>query len=388
MEGKKATVSYLFNTVNRVNLDVVDAHGQYLITRDGNKYVDWFMDSGVTSLGYRPWRLMSKLSTAAFPHLPNTIQYEKREEIAGALCALSGMSKVFFSNSGTEAIETAIKVVRKWNFDNKTGRDTIYCLKGGFHGRTLGSLAASSVAAYHRDGFGPLPDGFETFFPIEDIDWKRAAAILLEPIQGSNDARELDQAWMRGLFVKAATNGVPIIFDEIQTGAFRIGKFTASKLYGIQPDIICLGKGIGCGFPIGITLVRPQFNNTIIPGTHYSTFGGSPMSLLGVETLLDTAAFEDLGENVLKRGKQIKQFFSKIGKIKEIRGRGLMLCIELVEGVDAFEISKILLENGMFLPTFRNNRLKLAPPLNMSDGDVLEGVDMITKAFEEYDNRT
>ena len=235
-------MSYLMDTVTRDSrMKVEDAMGCYLETISGT-YMDWFMDCGVTSLGYRPTKLLYQIANLAFPHLPNTVVYGPREQVAYELCDLTGLSEAFFCNSGTEAVEAAIKIVRKWNHNQGTGRNTIWTAKGGFHGRTLGSLSAGDSAKYHTTGFWPLVGGFQHFDADqpEYIDWDTAAGILLEPIAGNNDVREREQ--LGEICLHAMRRNIPIVFDEIQSGAFRTGEFTAAKLYGIEPDIICLGK--------------------------------------------------------------------------------------------------------------------------------------------------
>jgi len=362
-------------------LNVIDAYGCYLETEDG-QYMDWFMDCGVTPLGYRPNQLLYQIAAEAYPHLPNTVTYEKREIVAEDLCRLTHMDKVFFCNSGTESVETAIKIIRKWNHDKGTGRKGIWTPRGSFHGRTLGSLAAGDSAEYHYTGFQPLPSGFVHFEHPDEIDWGQAAGILLEPIAGNNDVRERE--WLQDLCIKAIRNEVPIAFDEVQSGSFRTGKFSAAEWYGIVPDIMCLGKGIGCGIPTAVTLARGEFADVLGLGTHYSTFGGSPLSVLGINTLL-MAGNNGLGTNVKKQSHKIMNALSLLRYfgIKEVRGVGLMIAIEFEKGFNSSKYSEALFDCGMFIPTFRKNIMKLAPPLNISDVDVDKGITIINKSFVE-----
>lgn len=379
-------MSYLMDTVTRnENLQVIDAEGCWLHTSN-SKYMDWFMDCGVPSLGYKPLKLVSQISAYCMPHIPNSVSYELREIAAYVLCDRADMDKAFFCNSGTEAVEAAIKIIRKWNHDNKTGRKVIYTAARGFHGRTLGSLAAGNSAPYHYEGFEPLPSGFLHFEDPSEIDPHNAAGILLEPIAGNNDVRERGVA-LDTIAHIAADNDIPLAFDEIQSGAFRTGCFTASELYSIKPDIICLGKGIACGVPTGVTLVNGMLAETITPGTHYSTFGGSPLSMLGIRTLFETQLHENLVANIGLRSEEIKSVLREQEGVSEVRGRGLMLAIEFKEGHKASDYTEALFYQHMFVPTFRPNVMKFAPPLNLSKEDCETGLLKIKLAFAEANRR-
>lgn len=379
-------MSYLMDTVTRnEDIQVIDAEGCWLHTPNG-KYMDWFMDCGVTPLGYRPVSLLSKIADYCLPHIPNSASYELRETTAYVLCDRTGMDKAFFCNSGTEAVEAAIKIIRKWNYDNDTRRKVIYTVARGFHGRTLGSLAAGNSAPYHYEGFQPLPSGFLHFEDPSEIDPDNAAGILLEPIAGNNDVRERG-ANLDTIAHIAVDHDIPLAFDEIQSGAFRTGCFTASELYSIKPDIICLGKGIACGIPTGVTLVSGMLADTITPGTHYSTFGGSPLSMLGISTLFKEWDDKRLLVNVGLRSEEIKKALREQEGISEVRGRGMMLAIEFNKGHKASDYTEALFHNSMFVPTFRPNVMKFAPPLNLSEADCHDGLLKLGLAFAEAARR-
>lgn len=379
-------MSYLMNTVTpNEHFKIHTATGQNLLTTDGRLLIDWFMDTGTVSLGYRPLELVSLISEYTFPHLPNMVTYPMREHVAERLCRRARMDKVFFCNSGTEAVEAAIKIARKSNYDKRRNRSIIWTAKGGFHGRTYGALSAGDGARYHTEGFEPLLGGFKHFENPEDIKGEAPVAIMLAPIFGNNDVREYSLEWMNDIFDMAEQYDFPIIFDEVQTGSFRTGCFTAAQLYGFEPDIICLGKGMACGIPTGATLARNEYAEVLTPGSHFSTFGGSPLSMLGISTLLEANQMNKLSRNIAVRGNQIREGLERLKcfGVSEIRGRGLMIAIEFEAGLDSRVFSEALLKHEMFVPTFRKNTMKFAPPLNMSYNDVEQGLARLTTAFSE-----
>ena len=307
---------------------------------------------------------------------------EEKINAAKSLCSLTGMDKVFFCNSGAEANEAAIKIVRKWNHNNKTNKNTIYTIKDGFHGRTYGAISAGDGAPYHYDGFGPHLEGFKHFSNLSEINWDDAQAIMLATMFGNNDAIVYDNEFLMELRYLCDIYNVPLVLDEVQVGAGRTGNFNAYDSYGIFPDVLCLGKGIGCGIPTGVTLAKGEFGDILTPGSHYSTFGGSPLSCAGINFLTSEWNKKYLKDNIDKQSIKIKAFLNNIPRLSNIRGIGMWIAFD-VDDDKAMLLSNELLRNGMFVPTFRNKSIKITPMLNSSDIEIDEGLNIIDLSIKK-----
>ncbi len=367
------------NTVTQKSIRVLSAKDEYLFTHDGKQYLDWFADVGTVNLGYSPEGLMKMISNVP-QHIPNTLINPWKESAAEQLCELTYMDKAFFCNSGSEAVEAAIKIIRKYHWMKDTGKKTIYTYKNGFHGRTYGAISAGNGAPYHYEGFDPHLKGFEHFSNLAEINWDDAQAIMMATMFGNNDAVVYKMDWMKELFYRCDIYKVPIVFDEVQVGAGRTGAFNGFDYYGITPDVLCLGKGIACGIPTGITLARGEFAEILTPGTHYSTFGGSPLSCAGILYLINEWKKDELSKNISYAGEYIKAELSLMNHISGVRGKGMWIAFD-VEGDKALELSDKLLENGMFVPTFRKNAIKITPMLNMNSMN--KGLEIIGKSVKQ-----
>jgi acetylornithine/succinyldiaminopimelate/putrescine aminotransferase len=367
------------NTVNtRPNLLIDRAKGSYLYSKCGAKILDWFADVGTVNLGYSPDKLMKNLGKSP-QHIPNTLMTEQKMMTSERLCEKTGMDKVFFCNSGAEANEAAIKIVRKWNHNRYTRRKTIYTVKNGFHGRTYGAVSAGDGNLHHYDGFGPHLSGFKHFSDLDEINWDDAQAIMLATMFGNNDAGVYSEEFMSEINKKCKFHNVPLVLDEVQVGAGRTGLFNAFDWYGIEPDVLCLGKGIGCGVPTGVTLAKGEFADVFTPGSHYSTFGGSPLSCEGINFLMDSWENENLSTNVTIQSNKIQSALFDIDGISNVRGIGLWIAFD-VDDNKAFQLSDELLLNGMFVPTFRPNAIKITPMLNSTDSEIQKGLEIIKKS--------
>ena len=387
-------MSFLMNTIKSLDLEIHTAADAYLYSKDVSVgYLDMFCDSGTCPLGYLSIKsniAINHLMSDAVFHIPNSVRSYPREVVAEILCNKTGMDKLFFCNSGTESIETAIKIVRKYNYDvhRRTTRDyNIYCYKGGFHGRTYGSLSASDGPIYHFEGFGPILEDFIHFDKLGDIHWPTCGGILMETIFGNNDVRMYDPDFLRALRAKCTEYDIPLVLDEIQCGAFRTGKLNAfpmydSKDYGdFRPDILCMAKGIACGIPTGVCLAKGKYAEVLTPGTHFSTFAGSPFSALGIWYLLDSVG-EEMQERIKWKGHEITTSMCGMKGVKEIRGTGFMMALELLEG-KAIEVSQRLLKEHIFLPTFRSNIIKMAPPFILSDNEINTFLTKLNKVLNK-----
>lgn len=371
-------MSHLMNTVESIDIEFVDTSGNCLVTT-GTKHkkaiLDWFMDNGTTPWGYDSIPILGCVS----PHVPNAIFNQRKEKVTEKLCKRTHTDKAFHSMSGSEAVECAIKIARKYNHDVNGSRKVIYCYQGGFHGRTLAALAASSTSAkYHKEGFDPLPSGFLTFKSPHEIDWGNCIAVLLETVFGNNDVRVHPIEFIVGLANSCQEHYVPLILDEIQCGYCRTGRFNAFDSYGIKPGILCLGKGIAAGVPAGVTLARGEIADVLTPGTHFSTFGGNPHSIIGIDYMLKNS-----GEALLKVSKISNSICSKLRQFKgvsEVRAIGTMIAIDCLDG-KAKAVSKQALKYGLFIPTFRDNIIKLSPPFSTTNKEIEFGLEALRKSF-------
>jgi len=360
----------------------------------GNWYIDFFTDTGTSSLGYGCAEHMQAIRTLldnAYPiHAPNLFQHELRTSVAEKICRLTGFDRVFFCNSGTESVEAAIKLARKFQYDvcqggtgqtdtNNTYRRRIYSYQGGFHGRTYGAAAASDGPDYHFAGFGPYPEEFHRFQKISDINFDAAAAVLIAPVFGHHDAQPYPEGWLRELRDECTNYGTLLIFDEVQTGSGRCGGITYAKKIGVQPDIICLAKGIGMGAPVGAMLASEEIAKSFTPGSHFSTFGGNPISLAFVDVMLDWLSEESNIARVNQVGTYMREAFEYMGWAKNIRGEGMLLAFDLDK--NAMEFADRCMEMGLLIGAFRKNALKITPPLNATYAELAEGLLIMNTVY-------
>jgi len=366
------------NTVSVKDIEIIDAHDEYLVDTNGEKYLDWFADVGTVNLGYRPFELSRSLGRVP-QHIPNTLRNSLKEKAAETVCNMTHMDKVFFCNSGSEAVEAAIKIVRKWNYLLERKCKTIYTYKDGFHGRTYGAVSAGDGAKYHYEGFEPHLEGFKHFTEISEIDFDDAQAVMLATMFGNNDAIVYDKTWMRILAEECKQHNVPLVFDEVQVGSGRTGFFNGFDNYDVIPDVMCLGKGIACGVPTGLTLARGGFAEVFKPGVHYSTFGGSPLSCSGILHLIDRYKDDRLMLKIIADGDEIMNELQNMNHLSNVRGKGLWIAFD-VDDDRAMELSDEMLRNKLFVPTFRMNAIKITPMLN--NNSVGKGLEIIYKSIK------
>jgi len=381
MEG---IMSYLMNTIKTIpGLEIEHAEDSYLYgTLNGEvmKWIDLFNDSGVCSLGYDN-HIKYHLKRALTPHMPNIVSFKFRENVAEELCDMTKMNKVFFCNSGTEAIESAIKIMRKASTDTK--KRYIYTYANDFHGRTYGALAASDGPSYHYEGFGPHLQGFKHFKYPHQIDWDVCSGILMSTVFGNHDVMDHGIAELKYLRSMCDRHRIPLCLDEIQCGAGRCGTFNAFDRYAIVPDILCLAKGIACGNTLGACLARGRYANTLTPGSHFSTFGGGIYGLLGVFEYISKWRNGDLNyQDIENKAHLFKIKLEVIKEIDEIRQVGLMIAVKVKDDT-AKLVSRKLLEKGVFLPTFRSDVLKMAPALTIKAEEIELSMNTLQDVMEE-----
>ena len=379
---------YLMNTYTTLPIEISHGEGSYLYDINNKKYIDFTSGIGVNSLGYNnvAWKeaVISQLNS--FQHLSNIFSNDTTTALAKKLTELSGMSKVFFANSGAEANECAIKLARKYSFNRYgQGRGTILSLKQSFHGRTLATLTATGQDKFHNYFF-PFPDGFNyvTTNSISDLKEKLTSdvcAIMMEAIQGEGGVHPLDKDFVLDACKLAEENDVLVIFDEVQCGIARTGNLFGYNNFNINPDIVTCAKGLGAGLPIGAVLCNEKLSTTFTPGDHGSTFGGNPVACAGGLSVLNQICNTDSYNEIIYKGNYIKQSILNDNNkhVKDVRGFGLMLGIEIAG--DSSVVQKKALEKGLLVLTAGKNVIRLLPPLNINMEDVKTGVKILLSAL-------
>ena len=381
---------YLMNTYSPIPISFTYGSGSYLFDSNNKKYIDFTSGIGVNSLGYNntAWKnaIVSQLNS--FQHLSNIFTNTTTINLAKKLTNLSNMSKVFFANSGAEANECAIKLARKYSF-NKYGnhRGTILSLKQSFHGRTIATLTATGQDKFHNYFF-PFPSGFNyvSANSIDDLKGKLTSdvcGIIMEAIQGEGGVHPLNKEFVIKACELAKEKDVLIIFDEVQCGIARTGNLFGFNEFGVNPDIVTCAKGLGGGLPIGAVLCNDKLSNTFVPGDHGSTFGGNPVVCAGAIEVLNELCNTSSYNSIYNKGQLIKNTLtaSNLSIIKEVRGSGLMIGIE-IDG-DSSVFQKKALENGLLVLTAGKNVIRLLPPLNISEEEIDEGLKILISSLKK-----
>lgn len=374
---------YIASTYARFPLRLVGGKGAELYDADGKKYIDLGSGIGVNVFGAADgeWAAAVSAQLGKLQHASNLYYTDPCVLLAEALCLHTGMKKVFFSNSGAEANECAIKTARKWGEENKSPEHfNIVTLKNGFHGRTLAALAATGQDEYHKD-FLPVTPGF-VYVDAEDaagleraVTQNKCAAIMLETIQGEGGVVPLSSEFVKAAAEIAANHDVLLIVDEVQTGMGRTGKFYSYMHYGIEPDILTSAKGLGGGLPIGATLFGKRTADVLTAGTHGSTFGGNPAVCAGALNIVGRLTDELLDE-VAEKGAKVKSALSDAKGVKGVTGRGLMLGVA-VERPAAEVLADLRAEGVLALKA--KDKVRLLPPLNITDDELDFAVGILKK---------
>ena len=364
----------LMNTYGPPRRVLVRGDGCYVWDEEGRRYLDLLGGLAVNVLGHGHPALVAAVTEQlrtlgqVSNFFATPLQVALAERLLEISCADGG--RVFFANSGTEALEAAFKMARR------TGRSTIVAATGGFHGRTMGSLALTGKPAI-REPFAPLPGGV-VHVPYADVDALAAAvdadtaAVVLEPIQGEAGVRVPPAGYLRAARQITRRHGALLVLDEVQTGVGRTGEWFAFQHDGIWPDVVTVAKGLGGGFPIGACLGFGRAADLLGPGSHGSTFGGNPVAAAAGLAVLDTVERDGLLDNVNKVGDQLKRGVESLGHplVAGVRGRGLLLAIELTTPV-ATRAAAAALDAGFIVNPVSSDALRLAPPLVLS-GDQVE----------------
>jgi acetylornithine/N-succinyldiaminopimelate aminotransferase len=377
-------------TYSRAPLTFVRGAGAWLEEADGRRFLDLGAGIAVNALGHTHPDLVAALTAQAGKlwHVSNLYRIEEQERLAERLVATTFADTVFFTNSGTEAAELAIKMVRKhWHAKGDPGRIEIVAFEGSFHGRSTGAIAAAGGEKLVK-GFGPLMPGF-VHLPWGDHEalkaavTDRTAAIMIEPIQGEGGIRPLPDACLRGLRALCDATGALLVLDEVQCGMGRTGRLFAHEWSGIRPDIMMVAKGIGGGFPLGAVLATEAAAAGMTPGTHGSTYGGNPLACAVGLKVLEIIADEGFLAEVRRKAGLLRQRLEGLvaahpGVFEAVRGQGLMLALKCVkpntEVVAAGHAEAVLTVPG------GDNVIRLLPPLTLTDDEIAEGVARLDRA--------
>jgi len=384
--------SHVLPTYARVDLAFARGEGAWLVSTDGERYLDFTSGVAVNALGHAHPHVVAAITeqAAKLIHVSNLYRIPEAERLAARLCEASFADFVFFANSGAEAMECAIKTARKFQSANgRPERYRIVTFEGAFHGRTLATLAAGGQKKY-LDGFGPVVDGFDQV-AFDDLDAARRAigpqtgAILIEPIMGEGGVRVVAPEFLRALRQLCDQHGLLLIFDEVQTGVGRTGELFAYQRSGVAPDIMALAKALGGGFPLGACLTTAEAAKGMTAGTHGSTFGGNPLAMAAGNAVLDVILAEGFLDRVKRLSLLLKQKLAGIkdrypSVVAQVRGEGLLLGLRAVvpsgDFVDALRAEK------MITVAAGDNVVRLLPPLVVSEEEIADAVRRIERACD------
>lgn len=382
--------SVLLPTYARAPIALERGEGAWAITADGTRYLDFGAGIAVNSLGHAHPHLVEALTAQAqrIWHTSNLYTMPEGEKLARRLCEATFAERVFFTNSGAEANECAIKMARKYHAaKGHPERFRVVTFEGAFHGRTLATIAAGGQQKY-IDGFGPKVDGFDQV-PFDDEAALKAAigpetaALMIEPIQGEGGLRSVPMRVLKQLRELCDEHGLMLIFDEIQTGVGRTGKFFAYEHSGVAPDIMSIAKGIGGGFPMGACLATEEAASGMTLGTHGTTFGGNPLAMAVGNAVLDVILADGFLDHVQKTALRLRQSLAQLKDqhpqvIEEIRGEGLMLGLKLkTPNTDFVAQARAA---GLLVVAAGDNVVRLLPPLIIGESEVAEAVARLDKA--------
>ena len=383
--------SPLYNTFARAPIAFARGEGAWVETTDGRRLLDFGGGIAVNALGHAHPALVKALTEQAgrLWHVSNLYRVPEQEALAEKLTALSFADKVFFGNSGAEAVECAIKTARRYHFvAGHPERNEIVTFAGAFHGRTLATLAAAANPKY-QEGYAPAPGGFVQV-PLGDLKAVEAAigpqtaAIMIEPIQGEGGIRPVAAQFLRDLRALCDRDGLLQIYDEVQPGMGRTGRLFAYEWSGAVPDIMALAKGLGGGFPVGACLATAEAAKGMTPGSHGTTFGGNPLAMAVGNAVMDIVADPAFLEEVRRKGLYFKQRLAGVvdshpDTVAEIRGEGLLVGLRCIEPVA--DVIAALRDHGLLAVGAADNVVRLLPPLNVSDAEIDSAIERIDAAL-------
>ncbi|MDB5695858.1 MAG: acetylornithine aminotransferase [Sphingomonas bacterium] len=388
-------ITALMPVYPRCGVRPVRGEGCYLYGEDGAKYLDMAAGIAVNALGHGHPALTETIArqAATLMHVSNLYGSPQGERFAQRLVDASFADTVFFTNSGAEAIECAIKTARRYHYANgNPQRHTLITFDTAFHGRTLGAISATDQAKM-RDGFEPLLPGF-AYSKFNDLDAALAliddntAGFMVEPIQGEGGIRVASQDFLRGLRQACDERGLLLVLDEVQCGYGRTGKMWAHELYGITPDIMAVAKAIGGGFPLGACLATEDAAKGMVFGTHGSTYGGNPLAMAVGEAVLDVIEAPGFLDHVVQMGARLRQALEQMlpnhdHLFAEVRGEGLMLGVKLKSDARPF-VAHARDNHGLLTVSAGENVVRILPPLVIDESHIAECVEKLSEAARVY----
>lgn len=384
---------HLFHTYNRYQISLDRGEGVHLYDADGKEYVDFGAGIAVFALGYnnKEYNDALKAQIDKLIHTSNYFYNEPAAKAAKAITEVSGMDRVFFTNSGTEAIEGAIKLAKKYAYlkDGSTDHEII-AMQHSFHGRSMGALAVTGNRHY-QEAFGPMIPGikfaqYNNLASVEELVNDKTCAIIFETVQGEGGIYPAKPEFIKGVRKLCDEKGILLILDEIQCGMGRTGTMFAYEQYGVKPDILTVAKALGCGVPVGAFLAREEVAKALVPGDHGTTYGGNPLACAAAVKVLELFKKQNVLDNVKKVSayleKKLDEIVAEYDYVVERRGLGLMQSLEI--NTDVKDLKKVIaacLDNGLILFTAGTNVIRFVPPLVISEADVDEMITKLKKAL-------
>jgi acetylornithine/N-succinyldiaminopimelate aminotransferase len=390
-------MSALYGTYARSDLAFERGEGMRLFTADGTSYLDFHSGIGVNALGHGDPHVVAALKAAADKvwHTSNVFTIPEQERLGERLVEATFADSVFFTNSGAEAVECAIKTARHYFFSKgEVDRYEIIAFTGSFHGRTMATIAAGGNPHY-TEGFGPVVAGFKHLAPgdlkaVEALIDDKTCAILIEPVQGEGGVSAMPVEFLRGLRELCDRHGMLLILDEVQCGYGRTGRFFAHEWAGITPDIMAVAKGIGGGFPLGACLAKGEVAKSMVPGTHGSTYGGNPMACAVGNAVLDRVLGPGFIDNVDRMGQRLAWHLQQLAQrfpqyVVELRGKGLITGLKITPPVRDF-VARLRDDHHLLAVAAGENVLRLLPPLILTEADIEAAVEKIAAAFKAIED--
>ena len=382
--------TYVAHTYGRFPVAIKQGSGAVCTDSSGKQYLDFTAGIGVNSLGFcsPQWVEAVSKQAATLNHTSNLYYTEPGIVLAQKLCEKSGMKRVFFSNSGAEANEGAIKAARKYSFDAYgEGRYEIISLHNSFHGRTITTLAATGQAVFHTK-FNPFTEGF-VFAEANNIESVKAlvsektCAVILECIQGEGGVVPLEKEFVQAVAALCQEKDLLLIIDEVQTGLGRTGSFFSYQQFGVQPDIVSAAKGLGGGLPIGAVLFGEKTMDTMDAGTHGSTFGANPIVCAGANVVVDSLD-DDFLSGVKEKSAFIFEKVAKFPHVQSVTGLGLMIGVSFDDGITGKQVVDKCLENGVLFLTAKT-KLRMLPPLTITKDEIEQGLSVLETVLTQWE---
>ena len=368
------------------------AQGSRVWDKNNKEYIDLGGGIAVNSLGHSNPILIKALNDQANKlwHTSNYISNEPAISLAKKLTELTFAEKVYFSNSGSEANEAAIKMARKFHHDRGENRDEIIAFENSFHGRSILNISLGG-SEIHKQGFEPLLSGikhakYNDIKSVENLISNKTAAVIIEPVQGEAGVYQADKNFLKSLRDLCDATGTLLIMDEVQSGVGRMGYLYGYMKYEIDPDILTSAKGLGGGIPIGATLTKNDIASSLSTGTHGSTFGGNPMACAVSNKIIEIVSDPEFLIEVQKKEELMMNLLLEINSetktFSGLRSSGLWICCD-IKNADAFDLLDKCYENGLILVTAGNKALRFAPALNISEDDIKQGLENLNKALNQ-----